>query len=148
MQVPDAIEPAVGYRVWLVDNLYNLHSINHNGFWVPGREFEATCSKHEEPPHQTCSCGIYAASSFDHLFEMGYTKRRGLFAVAENELSIAGEVNLWGGLVPGSQGWRAQFAYPKLFLIPYTLWKIALPVSEKYGVPYRLYNLERKHGGD
>jgi len=58
---------------------------------------------------------------------------------------IAGQVALWGGIVPGQHGWRAQFAYPHKLLVPYSRWKIAKAVAAAYGVPFQLYNLERKH---
>jgi hypothetical protein len=146
MKIPDAIEPAVGFRVWEVDkNTYRLHSMNHGTIWEPGREVEAYCTREHEPPGQACSCGIYAARTFNHLFEMGYTGKDGLFGAEPGTITIAGEVYLWGGMVPGTQGWRAQFAYPKRFLIAHTLWKWATPVSLLYSVPYKLHNTRRKH---
>jgi len=145
MQVPDAIEPAVGYRAWLVKDGH-IHSINHSVEWQPHMVFEATCPYQDhEVPAQRCSCGTYAAATFNRLFDMGYTKSEGLFAVRSHEVSIAGQVNLWGGIIPGDLGWRAQYAYPKKFLIPYKYFKIAVSLSETYGVPFKLYNLERAH---
>lgn len=153
MQVPDAIEPAVGYRVWEVidtnDGL-RIQSLNHQAVWIPNIRFEATCGRgndEHEVPGERCSCGTYAAGTFNRLFDMGYTKSRGLFAAQHGEVTIAGEVMLWGGIIPGSLGWRAQYAYPKTFLVPFSLWKQARPkeLSEIYEVPFRLFNLERKH---
>lgn len=146
MKVPDAIEPAVGYRVWLVEG-NRLFSINHHVEWQPGMPFEAFCnrSQEHEVPDPACSCGCYAAASFNRLFDMGYTKSEGLFSVGPEQVSIAGQVSMWGGIIPGNLGWRAQFAYPRKLLIPYTRYKIARPLAERYNVPYKLYNLERKH---
>jgi hypothetical protein len=145
MQVPDAIEPAVGYRVWIVRD-DGLYSVAHHVYWQPHMVFEATCGRTAEHdvPSPGCSCGTYAAATFNRLFDMGYTKETGLFA-APKEVTIAGQVNLWGGIIPGRLGWRAQFAYPKLLLVPYSRWKVAKRVAEQYGVPFKLYNLERKH---
>lgn len=145
MKVPDAIEPAVGYRVWVVRAGGELFSVNHGEFWTPGQVFEATCHRggSHEVPDVNCSCGAYAAATFNRLFDMGYTKSEGLFASPEP--TVAGQVSMWGGIVPGTVGWRAQFAYPKLLLVPYSRWRMAKEIADKYKVPYKLYNLERKH---
>jgi len=50
-----------------------------------------------------------------------------------------------GSYHTGFDGWRAQFAYPQKLLVPYSRWKIARKVAAEYGVPFQLYNLERKH---
>jgi hypothetical protein len=144
MKVPDAIEPATGYRVWqVIDN--RLFSITHRVEWQPGMPFEAFCAKQHEVPDASCRCGVYAAASFNRLFDMGYTRSDGLFSVGEYDVSVAGQVSLWGGIIPGNLGWRAQFAYPKKLLVPYSRYKIARALAERYNVPYKLYNLERKH---
>src|SRR5262245_37475689 len=116
MRVPDAIEPAVGYRVWAVDDdKMRLYSLVHTTLWEPGMRFESVCAKDHEVPDKRCSCGTYAAATFNALFDMGYTKKTGLFA-APDKITIAGQVNLWGGIIPGQLGWRAQYAYPKKLL--------------------------------
>lgn len=64
-----------------------------------------------ELPCFTCSCGIYAAKTVEHLHQCGHGK-----------FGIRGEVKLWGRVVEHERGWRAQFAYPKsLFLVPSTI---------------------------
>jgi len=146
MQVPDAIEPAVGYRVWQVkDN--RLHSFNHAAIWAPYEPLVAVCTRtaHTDPPEPTCTCGSYAAATFERLLEMGYTKHGGLFSGKPDDILIAGQVNLWGRIIPGQHGWRAQFAYPRKLLIPYYHWKIAKAISAEYGVPYSLFNTTRSH---
>lgn len=62
----------------------------------------------EEPPHQSpsesCKCGIYAAHTPDQC--AGYGKY------------VLGRVNLWGTVIPGEKGYRAEFAYPsELFVL-------------------------------
>lgn len=146
MQVPDAIEPAVGYRVWRVNN-DRLESLNHHAIWAPYETFVADCRVrgHPEPPVENCTCGTYAAATFNRLFEMGYTSSGGLFSGSPEDILIAGTVNLWGNIIPGTHGWRAQFAYPRKFLIPYSYAFIAKGIAAEYGVPFKLFNLLRKH---
>lgn len=150
MRVPDSIDPATGYRCWKVNLRTNrVESLNHHAVWIPYEVFAAECrvSGHtpEEVPVQDCTCGTYAAATFNRLFEMGYTKYGGLFSGEPGDTIIAGTVNIWGGIVPGTQGWRAQFAYPKRFLIPYAHARIAKRIAAEYGVPFRLFNTYRRH---
>ena len=146
MKVPDGIEPAVGYRVWEVRN-DRLYSLRHHEVWVPFEEFHAKCQKDatHKPPVESCTCGLYAAATFNRLFDMGYTKQGGLFSGQPDDIVIAGSVNIWGDIIPGHLGWRSSIAYPKKFLIPYSNWKVAKSISEAYGVPYKLFNLTRTH---
>lgn len=131
MTVPDFISPVVGYRVWQWDAT-GLRSLNGEK-WVAHQPLSAVCradvggsiaglskSRHNpaELPSFSCTCGVYAARTMEHLRQCGYRK-----------LGVHGEVFLWGTVVEHERGWRAQFAYPKtLFLaadtIPFSLSEI------------------------
>jgi preprotein translocase subunit YajC len=131
MTVPDYISPIVGYRVWQWDAT-GLRSLNGEK-WFAHQPLSAVCradacgsiaglsnATHNpaELPHFSCTCGVYAARTMEHLRQCGY-KRSG----------VHGEVYLWGTVVEHERGWRAQFAYPKtLFLaadtIPFSLSEI------------------------
>ncbi len=144
MKIPDAIEPSLGFRAWVVEEGF-LMSLTRAEAWPRGKALTATCTHHEgdEVPHARCSCGIYAVKSYDKLFDTGYLRMADSI-VGDGDV-IAGEVYLWGGLVPGQYGWRAQHAYPKRLLIPYTYARLALPLKEAYGVPFKLWNTQRRH---
>jgi hypothetical protein len=107
MTAPDFISPVVGYRVWQWDaaGLKSLNGI----VWCPGEAFTAQCKTQGcyEAPKSDCTCGVYAAKTLDHLRRIGYTQDR-----------FQGEVWLWGTVVEHEDGWRAQFAYPKNFVVP------------------------------
>jgi hypothetical protein len=78
-------------------------------FWHPNQQLQAVCRRsvnRHTPPHRSCSCGIYAAKSFDQLRRIGYA-----------EEGVHGEVYLWGTVVEHKLGWRAQFAYPKTLVV-------------------------------
>src|SRR5208283_2411839 len=131
MTVPDFISPVVGYRVWQWDAT-GLRSLNGEK-WFAHQPLSAVCradacgsiaglSKATHNPAQlpsfSCTCGVYAARTMDHLRQCGYRK-----------LGVHGEVFLWGTVVEHERGWRAQFVYPKtLFLaantIPFSLSEI------------------------
>jgi len=50
---------------------------------------------------------MYAGINMQHMTDIGYIQR-----------GIHGEVSLWGRLYRHTLGWRAQFAYPKYFIVP------------------------------
>ena len=122
--VPDAIEPIVGWRYWRVRSDGSLASITggHPG-WAPGEPMRARCRyldadpddpryqligaydrDHHRSPGERCTCGIYAARSLNRLRGHPFTGlRRG----------VVGEVALWGKVIPGTHGYRAEAAYPK-----------------------------------
>lgn len=142
MDIPDAIEPSVGWRAWnIIDTNEGprVGSINAGMVWPAGRKFEAVCRFPHDVPDPHCSCGVYAARTRAHLQKMGYH----FFDLDEDRLVIIGQVNLWGGIVPGSQGWRAQFAYPKNFHVPYSMWRYATLLRKTYAVPTVLNNTLR-----
>jgi len=125
VKIPDFISPIVAHRVWKW-GATGLNSLNGEQ-WLPDRAVEARCrvapaARHvlvvdrpTEVPDRNCTCGVHAAKNLEHLRQLGYTDR-----------GICGEVYLWGKVVEHTQGWRAQFAYPKnlvlpLHLLPFTL---------------------------
>lgn len=111
-EAPDYIEPLTAYRAWkLVNN--RLLSLN-NVPWLPKQAMVAECTKRHEhtPPLVDCTCGIYAGKNLEHLHDIGYAQRGHLH----------GEVSMWGMVMDCSLGYRAQYAYPKYFVIqPRTL---------------------------
>jgi preprotein translocase subunit YajC len=160
MIVPDLISPVVGYRVWQWDAT-GLRSLNGEK-WFAHQPLSAVCradacgsiaglskATHNpaELPSFSCTCGVYAARTMEHLRECGYRK-----------LGVHGEVFLWGTVVEHERGWRAQFAYPKtLFLavdaIPFSLSEInaRLKTLAEFGTDiFLLRDCERvalwKHG--
>jgi hypothetical protein len=50
---------------------------------------------------------MYAGINMQHLIDINYIQR-----------GIHGEVSLWGRLMRHTLGWRAQYAYPKFFIVP------------------------------
>lgn len=158
LAVPDAIEPLVGWRYWRLDREGLLRSLSGSTryLWPPNRRFEAGCPvikrngidgryrfisgmrvDMHEAPGEMCRCGIYAARDLAHL------RRQMLTGLG---IKVVGEVSLWGKVIPGSKGLRAQYAYPRrLFVIQRTAdWhqEKAVELLSAYGVsveaiPYR-----------
>jgi hypothetical protein len=119
VKIPDYISPVVGYRVWQWD-ADGLKSLNGE-VWFPRQQLSAICKadasgrisglknaahRASELPYFKCTCGIYAARTVEHIRQWGYGK-----------FAVQGEVYLWGRVVEHERGWRAEFAYPKSFLL-------------------------------
>lgn len=51
-----------------------------------------------QAPHKDCTCGVYAAQTPEQC--------------AAHGKYVVGRVSLWGTVVPGEKGWRAERAYP------------------------------------
>jgi hypothetical protein len=134
--VPDYAGVTIGWRAWTIEPGPVLASVVHRAVWPPRERMEATCHRKHAVPDPACRCGIYAAASPEHLNEMGYPDHD----ISAARVVIAGEVALWGGLIPGEQGWRSQYAYPHRLYVPYEYWRLAKPLREDYGVPIRLAN--------
>src|SRR5215469_14386581 len=119
MTIPDYISPVVGRRVWQWDAL-GLKSLNGE-LWVPGRRLSALCRAaprgfisglprfthdSDQLPHPSCTCGVHATKTLERLRQCGYGR-----------FGVYGEVYLWGTVVEHEHGWRAQYAYPKSFVL-------------------------------
>jgi hypothetical protein len=156
--IPVYAEVSIGWRAWQVAQYDTwappkLKSVTHSGtYWMPRRVCEAVCEKQEAGrtsrrrgkweahtvPGETCSCGLYAASDLAHLKKLGYNAYHD---IKPGHVKVIGSVSLWGKVIPGSQGWKAQFGYPKELFVPYEAWRLVEPLRELYGVPVTLSNI-------
>ena len=105
---PDFMEPLCAYRAWEFRDgrLLSLNGVE----WKPGEAMVAKCKFFEcshTPPSPRCTCGIYAGKNLEHLVEINYA-----------QMGIHGEVDLWGKVMECDLGYRAQYAYPKYFVVP------------------------------
>lgn len=120
----------VGWRGWqVVDG--TLRSVNDpSAMWIPKQEFVGYCDqgKSHKVPWAKCQCGIYATKTMEKLRVNQY-----------HNAGAFGLVSLWGGMIDGGDGYRAEFAYPKRIFLPYLSWKLA-DALEVYGVPVVLMN--------
>jgi hypothetical protein len=152
--VPDNAEPVSGWRAWELDietfgpEKPVLRSPSHEMIWMPRQEVEARCDKFGKftpqgtganhghvPPVSNCSCGLYAARTYEHLMTMSY------HAYGEDTpFRVVGEVAMWGGLIPATLGWRGQKAYPTRLFLPFEAWKYGRALKQMYGVKVNLRN--------
>ena len=85
----------------------------------PGYGYELVADDHfaHDCPSETCSCGIYAGTDMTVCLEG----------------DVFGKVKMWGKVIPGEKGWRAQYAYPSELHVPARL--ANHPALLAYGVP-------------
>lgn len=126
--VPDAVGPVVGWRYWRITNDGRLASLGGGReVWIPGQPFRARC-RHARldpfderwrlvdggawtphgAPEERCTCGLYAARDLTAL------RSRHLLGL---RFMAAGEVSLWGKVIPARLGYRAELAYPRSIFI-------------------------------
>jgi len=123
--VPDLIEPIVGWRVWRVSagaDGWQLESVVYGASWPVGRPHVARCQRawsiltlprpaaRHDAPALGCECGIHAATGTGALSPFMWDPPR---HVGRPWLPRAvGRVRLWGTVVAGPLGWRGSHAYP------------------------------------
>ncbi len=120
-EVPDSIEPLVGYRAFACHGGNILKSVYREYEWIPG-ENQALCIPHTPtiwmggripgnvPPKdhspgvvdEKCHCGFWALDSLDRF--------NSIMGGPVNPSSIWGRVLGYGRVAIGTQGWRAEKA--------------------------------------
>jgi len=147
--IPDYIGEIVAWRVWHVMFPFDAAKIRlqslgagggqHAAVWSPGKRMAAFCQRHEVVPEATCSCGFYSAIDEQHLLSMSY--HRGDDFDSIESVLVIGEVGLSGKIIPGTQGWRSQYARPLTVYVPFARWKVANNLKAAYpGVKVELRN--------
>jgi hypothetical protein len=126
----EALRPAVGWKVWRVENGL-LVSVLYGDVWPVDEPIWAKCARHaHEAPSPLCECGIHAGrelSAWTHYLSVGAESR------------VFGRVLLWGSTVEGTHGWRGAFARPVEIVVPRAVTdgdEVAAALRA-YGVPVR-----------
>ena len=108
----DALRPAVGWKVWRVED-GALLSVLYGDVWPVDEPVRATCRRHvhvaHEAPAMGCECGIHAGrelSAWDHYLAVGAEAR------------VFGRVLLWGAVLEGATAWRGELARPVEIFVP------------------------------
>lgn len=109
----EALRPAVGWKVWSVDEQVRLRSVLYGDLWPIGEPIRAGCRRlahsTHEPPARGCECGIHAGrelGAWDHYLAVDAANR------------VFGRVLLWGSTLEGAHGWRAAEARPVEIFVP------------------------------
>lgn len=144
-KAPDLVGTVEGWRAWRVDReppaygtAPKLHSATFSYYWAPRVLARAECEKcGPDIPGETCTCGFYSAKSLDHLRSMGYHA----YDAESGHICVVGQLACWGKVIEGSQGWRAEKAYPVRLFVPFEGWRLGPALKKAYGVPVAMLNL-------
>lgn len=147
--VPDVVGVIEAWRSWRFYGNTGLVSVFQETRWPAQREMEAQChmmpqfrilfptlsrmnpkdvpanlrtvyeQRNASPPHNGCSCGIYA------------TQRNNYLHIPSAD--VYGKVALWGKVIKGTLAVRAQYAYPIELYTRDDL--VNHPKLQAYGVP-------------
>jgi hypothetical protein len=126
--VPDQVVAITGWRAWSILRLAGetrLKAISWNALWPAKEKMVARCINNLAVPDQNgiarqilqeedwrkqspaadCCCGLWAFPDAETLMAM---LRESYCGVA-----VVGTVDLWGRVIEHSNGYRAQYGYPK-----------------------------------
>lgn len=134
VEVPDHVGVIVACRAWRwrLPGEAPLRAIAKGAGWPPLRRLEASCleprpwgamGRLRRPPpthpapHVDCECGIWGLASPEALLREHAAREY-----------VYGVVALWGAVVVGQRGWRAQYAYPQALV------RVEVPVPESRAV--------------
>jgi hypothetical protein len=106
----EALRPAVGWKVWRVDEQARLRSVLYGDPWPLEEPVRAACKRlAHEAPFPGCECGIHAGralGAWEHYLNI------------EPDRRVFGRVLLWGSTLEGAHGWRAAQARPVEIFVP------------------------------
>lgn len=132
-EVPDGIQPLVGYRGWRVkdDALWSVYPDIRSVEWPIHGPLQSEClrpkqrgrddhdsdflpspPKHYWTPHLDCTCGIYALHQYPKLFKKREDGRKVRTFRPWPDDSVTGIIHAWGRMIVGDKGFRAQSAKP------------------------------------
>lgn len=97
--------------------------LNFAAWWNHKAVQKANANHHA--PEAGCSCGVYAAKAENQHFHSFLGNH-----------PVWGEVYLWGKIQDYTEGYRAEFAYPKA--LSTTRADLAETIAAKYGVPVKV----------
>ncbi len=103
--------------------------------------------EHGVTPDENCTCGIYATEDVTGvpggppastplvgIAAFAFTLQRSVWGAAPSP-SVFGTVSLWGKVIPGDRGWRAEYAYPRELWVIESAKRSASLLAEDYSVP-------------
>lgn len=145
-RMPDVLGEIIAWRAWQIvgtEQTPRLASVTAlttwtradsgvDAIWPTRRYFLARCPRGhiENLPIESCSCGLYAAKTREHLMDLGY----GAYGSMTDK--VIGEVALSGKVIEGSQGWRAERGRVHRLWVPHEVGPVVVQrLADAYRVP-------------
>jgi hypothetical protein len=145
--VPDAIEPIVAYRIWMVGHDLNLTSLNGQTTWPPDAWAAAQCSQPHRAPDEACTCGLYSLKLEEATEKAPPPRVTSGTSPAEGwdreehegrlrwPTFIVGKVQLAGKVIEHDRGYRAERARLVEVLPESGTRRQSSLIADRYGVP-------------
>ncbi len=157
------------------DIVYRLGSFAKWAKWPPKTKLEARCLAlrsakdrnvslvvegfNHEVPDALCNCGIYGMRTKEVLanylankeYNLGHPwtvvqqDSRGIIPPKIMGCTVFGRVSLWGEIIEGEDGYRAQYAYPYDLTVLADDKRIAASLREQYQVDVRIEIPQAQH---
>lgn len=89
-------------------------------------------ARHGDAPSKHCSCGVWALADPELLFARFPCRYH---TIVSSNTHVYGVVHLWGRVIPGDDGWRAQHARIAGFMPRTWLDRETRAIARQYGVP-------------
>jgi hypothetical protein len=143
-RAPDGIEPVLAARLWVLreDDL-TLRSLVKPVIWPPDSPLHAQCKAPDElrtddhpAPGEACFCGVWALRS-PHGLELVD------WPALEKGWRVGGITKLWGRVVVGTKGWRAEWARPAALVVPGRRRSIPVDLARSVASRYGIHVLDR-----
>ena len=119
IELPDSIEPILAVRAWNIykdsDSYFLSSCFQYNIIWPKQSKLSALCLSEDpwlnsgikhDAPITDCDCGIYALKKAPDEHEL----------IPWEDNSIIGLAFIWGKVIEGTKGYRAQFSKPAALL--------------------------------
>lgn len=112
--LPDYLTVRTGWRIWELHADGTLYSPYKRTPWIPRQALTAVCSdgSHTNFHNEHCGGGIHATKLPEHALTWALPRLH-----KERRVQVLGQVSLWGHVIEGETGYRAQKAYPKQFYL-------------------------------
>jgi len=135
-ETPDYFTPFIGWRAWGIEATSDgLFLVSHGGTtWPRHKPLVAGCHRKHHAPDPACSCGVYALADEEWPY---YQYDRDLSGF---DYCVFGTVALYGVVVRGTIGYRAERALPTALYVAHKDYRLVCPLREGYAVPVRIVN--------
>jgi hypothetical protein len=157
VEAPDLLGYITGLRAWrYVDSVdgWRLQSAVQTMLWPPNQRLEAEClrlgmahpmapmpirtSPHQDAtPAEGCKCGFWGLAAVNEVYAQ-FGTRIVKKVKPDSERFVYGTIALWGRVLTGTKGWRAQYAYPLALVSEATTLNnrgLLSRLAEIYGIP-------------
>jgi hypothetical protein len=126
--VPDYIQALYAWRAWRFDGKYLSAVVHQYQRWESYPQpaecfsyqyqsgFSGVYSRHPAP-EDTCTCGYYSTLNIRVMKDYARQTMVSFDVEMLSEATAIGVVSVWGKVIEHQEGYRSEYAYPKLVIV-------------------------------